>query len=213
MAVITERHAAYRKLHAQARAMGLDEEAYRDRLAQLTGKRSAKELSDEELARALEAFHVKQTAAHPHTAKVKALFIAAYNLGAFANGSDGALDAFVKRQTGMDKLAWLTPSEANSVTEALKSICAREGFVVAGDGMDARRALLRAQWKKLGALGQTIVKDDFGLNGWVGRNIAGRKESHLTLKRHQLDAAAAKLGQWIRRTQSEESRKDKRGVA
>ncbi|MGH6887964.1 MAG: phage protein GemA/Gp16 family protein [Rhizomicrobium sp.] len=194
----SSRNAAYRRLHASARAMGLDEGAYRARLESLTGKRSAKDLTDAELARVLDAFHVKQTTAHPHLAKTKALFIAAFNLGAFETGSDAALDAFAKRQTGKERLAWLTPAEANAVTEALKSICARHGFVVEGDGMEARKALLRAQWAKLASLGKIMVADEAGLDGWVSKNIAGRRESHRTLKRHQLDQAAIRLGRWIR---------------
>lgn len=196
----TGRNAKLRRLHALAREQGLDDDAYRDLLERATGKRSAKELTDSGLDHALEMFHVKQTAAHPHIGKVKALFIAAYNLGAFESGTDAALDGFVKRQTGKERLTWLTPTEANAVTEALKAICAREGFVVPpGDGLEARKELLRAQWKKLGDLGQTMVKNDFGLDGWVSRAIAGRRESHTSLKRHQLDEANVKLGRWIRR--------------
>jgi hypothetical protein len=204
---------AYRKLHALARNAGLDDDAYRDKLEAATGKRSAKDLTDAELDRALEMFHVKHSGAlnqrsgsaskttHPHTAKAKALWIAAWNLGLLESGDDRALDAFVKRQTGTDRLAWLTPADANSVTEALKAMCARSGFVVPADGLEARKTLLRAQWKRLGDLGQTAVKDDWGLDGWVSKAVAGRKESHTTLKRHQLDQAAILLGRWIRRAQ------------
>jgi hypothetical protein len=192
---------AYRKLHALARNAGLDDDAYRDKLEAATGKRSAKDLTDAELDRALEMFHVKHSATHPHTAKAKALWIAAWNLGLLESGDDRALDAFAKRQTGTDRLAWLTPADANSVTEALKAMCARSGFVVPADGLEARKTLLRAQWKRLGDLGQTAVKDDWGLDGWVSKAVAGRKESHTTLKRHQLDQAAILLGRWIRRAQ------------
>lgn len=195
-----DRNSKLRRLHMLARQNGMNEDDYRDRLAQVTGKRSAKELTDAELDRAVEMFHVKQSAAHPHGRKVKALFIAAYNLGAFESGTDAAMDAFVKRQTGKERLNWLTPIEANSVIEALKAICAREGFATAdGDGMEARKALARAQWKKLGELGQTAIKNDFGLDGFVSRHIARRRESYVTLKRHQLDELNIRLGRWIRR--------------
>jgi hypothetical protein len=193
------RNSKLQRLHASVRQQGISEDDYRARLERQFGRRSAKDLTDLELEAAVKMFRVKHL--FPHMAKVKALFIAAYNLGAFDNGTDAALEAFVKRQTGKDRLNWLTPTEANSVVEALKAICARDGFVVPeGDGMEARKALLRAQWKRLGDLGQTSVRNDFGLDGWVSRYIAGRRESHLTLKRHQLDAANIRLGKWIRRT-------------
>ncbi len=189
---------ALRKLHVLAREVGLDDDAYRDRLERITGKRSAKELTDDELERAIAQFHVKPSA-HPHTAKTKALFIAAFNLGLFDNGSDRALDAFALRQTGKQRLAWLTPAEANKVTEALKAMLLRAGFDPPADGMEARRALLREQWKQLTEYGQTKVAGECGLDGWISHRIVPRADSHRNLKRQELDQAAIQLGRWIRR--------------
>lgn len=187
-----------RKLHVMAREAGLDDDAYRDRLERITGRRSAKELTDDELQRALSQFHVKP-AAHPHTAKCKALFIAAFNLGLFENGSDRALDTFALRQTGKERLAWLTPADANKVTEALKAILARAGFVPPDDGMEARRELLRVQWNVLTVYGQAKVPGDWGLDGWISHRIVPRADTVANLKRHELDQAAIQLGRWIRR--------------
>lgn len=190
-----------RKLHVLARDAGLGEDEYRDRLERATGKRSAGECDDAELDRVLASFHVKP-ANNPHTAKAKALFIAACNLGLFDNRTDHALDRFVERQTGKVKLAWLTPVEANKVTEALKGMLARVGFVPPDDGLEARKALLRAQWARLTELGETKVPHEWGLDGWISHRIVPRTDTHKNLKRHELDQAAIQLGRWIRRVQA-----------
>jgi len=198
------RNLKLRKLHVLARDQGLSEDEYRDRLERITGKRSAKDCDDAELDKVLASFHVKQ-ANNAHTAKAKALFIAAFNLGLFENGTDHALDRFVERQTRCVKLAWLTPTDANKVTEALKAMCARAGFVPPDDGIEARRALLRAQWALLGTLGQTRVQHEWGLDGWISHRIVPRKDVVDSLKRHELDQAAIQLGRWIRSVQAPRS--------
>lgn len=191
-----------RALHAAARAAGLDDDAYRDKLESVTGKRSAKNCSDSELNAALDAFHVKPARTrYGHHAKIKALFIAAYNLGTIDTGTDAALDAFVTRQTGKERLGFVTPPEAAAVTEALKAMLAREGFVVpAADagGQKARCDLLRAQWAKLYKMG--AVKTDYPAALWAyaARVLARRHESIDQLSPAELDAVARRLGRWIR---------------
>jgi hypothetical protein len=148
------RKAMLRALHVQKNKLGLDDDAYRAKLRLHFGRSSAAELSDRELQKAVELFHLKG-AAHPHTKKVLALFIALYNLGAVDHGTDAALDAFVQRQTGKPRLAFITPEEARSVTEALKAIGARHGFEPPSDdpgGMEARRALIEAQVRRFADL-------------------------------------------------------------
>ena len=196
------------RLHGLARASGLDDVTYRDKLERLTGKRSAKELTDAELETAVDAFHVKQKANNPHTAKVKALWIAAYNLGAFERGHDAALDVFVKKQTGKESLAFVTPSESVRLVEALKAICEREGFLVpASDrgGLEPRRALLRAQWAKLAKLGAVAIADDAALDRYVTKRFLTFTGSVVHLTAAQLDAQARGFGAWIRSTQGNAS--------
>jgi len=50
-----------------------------------------------------------------------------YREGIVKNGTAKALDAFVKRQAGVEALEWLTPEGANKGIEALKSWRARGG--------------------------------------------------------------------------------------
>lgn len=159
----TDRFALIRMFQVRRRDAGLDEDGYRDLLEREFGTRSLKALRDDQLQRAVGLFHVKQKANFPHTRMAKALWISLANLGA-VDRTDAALDTFVKRQTGKDTLAFLTPREANTVTEALKAMCAREGFIVPPPGQDAiapRRALLEAQWRKLAAIG-AVIRDYYG---------------------------------------------------
>jgi hypothetical protein len=145
---------------------------------------------------------VKHSANFPYAAKIKALFIAAFNLGLFTTGTDLALDAFVKRQTGKDKLPFVTAADAGRVTEALKAMLAREGFVVPDNdagGMEARKCLLRAQWKKLHAIGAVNLGVEDALDSWLSYRIVPHKASHRGLKRHELDQCAVQLGRWIRK--------------
>jgi phage gp16-like protein len=192
-------------LHQAAKRAGLDDDTYRDRLERITGKRSAKNCSDEQLSLALNSFHVKQSVSHSHHGKIKALFIAAYNLGVFEIGTDKALDAFVKRQTGKERLSFVTPSEAPSVVEALIGMLAREGFVVTNvddGGMTARRDLLCAQWAKLYRL--KAVQTDYPSALWhyASRMLATNHAGLESLGRADLDMVARRLGSWVRKTQA-----------
>lgn len=138
-----------RALHAAAGKAGLDEEARRDLMARETGKRSTKDMDAAELRRVLDSINALRprqlgpvTAAHR---KVLALWIAAWAVGGVDRRDDAALDAFVRRQVGVDALRFLSDREADRVVEALKAICGRAGFEVPRDdpgGMKGRRALV-----------------------------------------------------------------------
>ena len=196
-------------LHQAVKQIGLDEDDYRDKLEREFGVRSAKNLSDRQLEQALALFPVRR-AAHAHHGKIKALFIAAHNLGIIEAGTDAALDAFIKRQTGKQRLSFVTPAEANSVTEALKAMLGREGFTVPDvndGGMEVRRTLLRAQWKKLYALKAVKVESPWALDKYVSAprylTFAG---SIIHLNKAQLDRCARDLGAWIRREMAKAAR-------
>ena len=71
----------------------------------------------------------KSPAKATQLSKVWALWLALGRAGGISNTSRAALEAFVKRQTGLDRLEWLntTPREANKVIEALKAMQRRHG--------------------------------------------------------------------------------------
>jgi hypothetical protein len=192
------------RLHALKREMALDEDAYRDRLFVVAGVRSAKQLDDAALAVALAKFPVKQsnTAFHAHHRLAKALWIACWNLGALASGDDAALDAFVRRQTGKERLAFVTPAEAGKVTEALKGIAGRQGFEVPPSdegGMKAREALLYAQWRRMAALGLVRIDQPDALDRYVERTYLTFHGAVCHMQKWQMDELARKFGARIRK--------------
>lgn len=124
-------------LHAAKRALGLDDEAYRDMLEEKTGKRSAKDLSDNQIDEVLTALRgpggytrrgdrvaIEDTDA-PQIVMIKTLWLQLADRGAAKSASADALNAWVKRQVGIDRVHWLTPEAANTVIESLKQWGAR----------------------------------------------------------------------------------------
>ena len=70
------------------------------------------------------------TAEGPYAAKLRALWISAYNLGVVRSRDDKAMIAFVERQTKLAHTRFLVdPKDAARAIEALKSWIAREGGV------------------------------------------------------------------------------------
>ncbi|GAB4184140.1 MAG: regulatory protein GemA [Thalassobaculales bacterium] len=119
------------KIKVGAKALVLDDDAYRDLLQRLTGRTSAAELSAGERAAVLDhmtragAFKGYRKSARAHIAKVRALWISLFRMGAVADRSDAALSAFVQRQTGIARVEWLHPDQSAAVIEPLKAIAAR----------------------------------------------------------------------------------------
>ena len=104
------------------------------------------------------------------------------------------------RQTGKLKLQFLTPAEANSVSEALKAICARAGFVPPPNdkgGMEARRALLAALWRRLADLGEVRINTALALDSWVEKRCLKFRGGVVNLDVRQLDDCARALGRWV----------------
>jgi hypothetical protein len=202
--MIAERNQLLGQLHRIAKNMGLDEDDYRDRLHLVAGVRSAKTLTEQQLRDAVTKFPVKHSASNvsqPEQRKAKALWISCWNLGALDAGGDAALDAFVKRQTGKERLLFLTPPEANKVTEALKDIAKRKGFAVPSNdkgGIEARRALVKAQWKILADRGD-VSDDDWARESYLGGAILNRTDTTANFKRQDWDAAIRLLGAKIRK--------------
>lgn len=131
-------------LHVAKKQLGLDDETYRSKLARITGKSSAKDMSESERQAVLsvflnEGFQPRSADNHagsrkkltgPFAPKLQALWIAAWNLGIVANRDDKALLAFVKRQTGIDHTRFLYyADDAAKAIEALKAWMAREAGV------------------------------------------------------------------------------------
>lgn len=131
-------------IHVAKKHLGLDDDTYRAKLRNITGKTSVKDMTEVERERVLTVLRndgfkpaptVRRSGGQPaltgkYAKKLQSLWIAAWNLGIVANRDDAALVAFVQRQTGIDHTRFLRYAEdAAKVIEALKSWIAREANV------------------------------------------------------------------------------------
>ena len=123
-------------VHIAKKQLALTDEDYRAILVRQTGKDSSRDCTTEDLDRVLREFKrlgwtpkAKSSAIsdRPYVRKIYALWNEAGRVGAVENASKEALRAFVVRQTGKAAPEFLTPAQANSVSEALKAMIARRG--------------------------------------------------------------------------------------
>jgi len=144
-------------IHALAAKAGMDEDTRRDFLQRETGARSTKALSRSQAITVIDglrklvdggpapAAKAKGAVAGldtPVAKKMRALWIAAYDLGLVRDRTDKAMLSFLERQTKVSHTRFLSsPGEASSAIEALKKWIARDGGVI----WPAREA-----WKKDG---------------------------------------------------------------
>jgi hypothetical protein len=68
--------------------------------------------------------------------------------------------------------------------------------------MESRKALLKAQWKRLGELGVLRVPAEEALDQYVSIHFLGHRGSLIHMSATQLDQAAKALGRWIRSVQA-----------
>ncbi len=125
------------QIHIAKKELALDEDSYRDVLERVTGKRSAKSLSEGQRLRVVTEFKrlgwkpEKQGGAfRPASDKgyVRKLFALAKSLndlGYWNAPYKDALRAFVKNRSDVDDPQWLTYDQASPLIEALKKIEAR----------------------------------------------------------------------------------------
>lgn len=156
MTANNERTRLIRLVQVGRRSLGLDEETYRELLAQQSGKRSAAELTLQELDKVLLAMKgvgfkptVKRAVnggkpkrlspargAPTKTAEIgviRAIWITMHRHGLLRDGSESALNHYVERQTvrlnngiGVAEVAWLSDELAYPVLESLKNWHKRE---------------------------------------------------------------------------------------
>lgn len=152
----SDRTRLIRLVQVGRRTLGLDEETYRELLTQQSGKRSAVDLTLQELDKvlvAMKAAGFKPTVKRPvkgaaskrlspaHGAPVKvaeisvirAVWITMHRHGLLRDGSETALNHYVERQTvrmnngiGVAEVAWLSDTLAYRVLESLKNWHKRE---------------------------------------------------------------------------------------
>ena len=139
------RRAAVTKLQIARRELGLEEDDYRALLQRVTGRRSATELDDRQIGRVLDVLKGQgwpdkrnmgqrragdrpRPAASPVARKARALWISLHQLGVVRDPSERALEAFARRQLGVERLNWARASDGHRLIEALKAMAERAGW-------------------------------------------------------------------------------------
>ncbi|MFD3263350.1 gp16 family protein [Phenylobacterium ferrooxidans] len=148
----SDRRALLAKIHLGAKDLGLDEDARRDVLEKITGLRSSADCTDRQLIQVLAHYREdlgwtpngarpaapqrkppaprseRPPAKHPVAKKARALWISLHQLGAVREPSERTLEAFAKRQLGVDRLQWADQSQGFRLIEALKQMAERAGW-------------------------------------------------------------------------------------
>lgn len=121
-------------IHIARNDIQMDEDTYRQMLQGLTGKASTKGMDTTQLNRVLESmkkkgFRVKPAGNarsglpldnHPQSKKIRALWLEMAAAGTVRDSSEQSLALWVKRETGISALRWLSNEQASSVIEKLK---------------------------------------------------------------------------------------------
>jgi hypothetical protein len=153
-------------IHALAGKAGLDEDMRRDFLQTHAGVRSVTKLTINQAINVID--RLKKLAGEPGAVagldnpvgrKLRALWIAASDLGLLADRTDKAMLTFLERQTGVSHTRFFTePGQATAAIEALKDWLTRGGKVRWPHERDAepnalKQAVVEAQWLRLVEIG------------------------------------------------------------
>jgi len=159
----------------EQKKLGLDDDTYRLKLQHLTGKTSTKDMTEAERQKVLVSLRGNQPkpVAFRHDGrdgkhrlsgkylpKMRALWIACYNLGIIEDRRDVALEAFAmgRQLPEISDMRFVhKPEDGASVIEALKGMLARYGVVWSNPELcpDHEKShgykIARAQWSRLRA--------------------------------------------------------------
>ena len=124
-------------IHIAKKQLNLDDDTYRHLLQTITKKSSTKDMTVWELEKVVaslksKGFKVssskksgKITAKEPVHRKIRSLWLELADAGAVKNRSEKAINAYVKRITGIEMMDNLNTAEAMKVIESLKRWQAR----------------------------------------------------------------------------------------
>jgi phage gp16-like protein len=124
-------------IHIAKNELALDDDTYRDMFRGLELPPSTTEMSLPQLKKVLE--HLKRSgfairskpkdraqADYPQAKMLRGLWLELHELGYVKNPSEAALAAWVKRESKVDALQWLTGTQAQTVIEKLKKSRGRD---------------------------------------------------------------------------------------
>lgn len=125
------------KVHIAKAQLGLDDEQYRDIVRRVTDKESASQCRYSQLVDLINEFKVLgwktvqkkafRKAPSDPVKKIYALWGKLQKLGAVQSTDKTALDAFVKKYTGIDSVQWIAPEQQSRIIEILKQWLKRIG--------------------------------------------------------------------------------------
>jgi phage gp16-like protein len=132
------------KIKIAQKALDFDDGDYRALLDRVTGKVSCTAMNNRELAAVLDEFkrlgwsaietgkpkvaRKPAPADHPAAKKARAMLISLGLLGVIRNASEASLEAFARRQMGVERLQWADQAQVYKLIEALKAIAERHGW-------------------------------------------------------------------------------------
>lgn len=201
--VAAERRAKLAKVHIARKSLGLGEDDYRAMLERVTGRRSAKDCDDRQLGDVLGEFArlggkpvgatIRRAPAGGAVArKARAMWISLYQLAAIEDGSESALEAFARRQLGVDRLQWADERQGFKLIEALKSIADRHGW-------DQRVSTRLPLAERIRILKDRLVGAQLGALTRAGVGIEGPLAAdRRDWSNRRLESAAAELASCIR---------------
>ena len=128
-------HRWNKAVRATCKELGIDNDARKALVAQVTGKASLGDCAPDEVRAVLarvkgagKRHRANNLSDHPAVAarqkKILALWLVLYDLAIMDDNSDAALNAFVRRHTGVDSLRWLKAKQADQMIDRLKAMIA-----------------------------------------------------------------------------------------
>ncbi len=133
----TDKRPLLAKIHIAKAQLNLDNDQYRDIVRRVTGKDSAAQCRYSQLVDLINEFKslgwktekkkAFRRAPSDGIKKIYALWGKLQALGAVQSTDKTALDAFVKKYTGIDSVQWLQPAQQQKIIEILKQWIKRIG--------------------------------------------------------------------------------------
>ena len=140
-----QRRTMIAKIKIAQKDLDFDDGDYRALLGRVTGKRSCTAMTNGELGQVLDEFKrlgwAPVTSAnakpkpgrppradYPGAKKARALWISLSLLGVIRQPTEAALEAFARRQMGVERLQWADQAQVYKLIEALKKIAERHGW-------------------------------------------------------------------------------------
>lgn len=202
--VTGQRRALLAQVHIARKSLAMQEDDYRAVLEQVTGHGSAKDCTDQQLRDAIGKF--EELGFRPHGSstkrraigtsktvrKARAMWISLYQLGAVADGSDAALEAFGRRQLGVERLQWANEREGYKLIEAMKAIATRYGW-------DQKVSAKLQSAERIRVLKDRLVGAQLARLAAAGVAISGPiADDRTTWSDKRLESAAAELALHVR---------------